>query len=266
MLFAVSRWKNRYWLVISATHGNVFENYRSKGIHVSAGKAVVLLSGGLDSATVMAIARDAGFQVSALSVNYGQRHAAELNSARSAALAMGAVQFQTMDVDLRTVGKSALTDDIAVPVDRSVQQMNAGIPSTYVPARNTVLLSCALAFAESIGARDIFVGVNALDYAGYPDCRPEYIAAFETLANLATKAGVEGNRFRIHAPLIQMTKAEIIRRGLELGVDFRQTSSCYQPTDDGRACGRCDACLLRRAGFAEVGVVDPIEYVQRGNP
>jgi 7-cyano-7-deazaguanine synthase len=242
------------------------ENYRSKGIQLSAGKAVVLLSGGLDSATVMAIARDAGFRVSALSVNYGQRHAAELNSARSIALAMGAIQFQTMDVDLRTVGKSALTDDIAVPVDRSVQQMNAGIPSTYVPARNTVLLSCALAFAESIAARDIFVGVNALDYAGYPDCRPEYIAAFETLANLATKAGVEGDRFRIHAPLIQMTKAEIIRRGLELGVDFRQTSSCYQPTDDGRACGRCDACLLRLAGFAEVGVVDPIKYVQRGNP
>lgn len=177
---------------------------------------------------------------------------------------MGAVHFQTMDVDLRAVGKSALTDDIAVPVDRSVQQMNAAIPSTYVPARNTVLLSCALAFAESISARDIFVGVNALDYAGYPDCRPEYIAAFETLANLATKAAVEGDRFRIHAPLIHMTKAEIIRRGLELRVDFGVTSSCYQPTDDGVACGRCDACLLRLAGFAEVGVVDPVIYCNRG--
>lgn len=230
---------------------------------MSAGKAVVLLSGGLDSATVMAIARDAGFQVSALSVNYGQRHVAELDSARRTALAMGAVQFQTMDVDLRAVGKSALTDDIAVPVDRSVQQMSAAIPSTYVPARNTVLLSCALALAESISARDIFVGVNALDYAGYPDCRPEYIAAFESLANLATKAAVEGDRFRIHAPLIQMTKADIIRRGLELRVDFSTTSSCYQPTDDGIACGRCDACLLRLAGFGEVGVVDPVKYCNR---
>ena len=226
-------------------------------------KAVVLLSGGLDSVTTMAIARHEGFSVYALSVNYGQRHAAELQSAMQAAQSLDVVMFHTMAVDLRSVGKSSLTDDIAVPVDRTAEEMCQAIPSTYVPARNTVLLSCALAFAESIDATHIFVGVNALDYAGYPDCRPEFISAFETLANLATKAGVQGHRLRIHAPLIHATKAQIIRRGLDLGVDYRLTSSCYQPSIDGIACGRCDACKLRLAGFAEVGVADPIQYAMQ---
>jgi 7-cyano-7-deazaguanine synthase len=226
-------------------------------------QAVVLLSGGLDSVTTLAIARDAGFAVHALSVHYGQRHVAELRAAERAVRAMQVAQHRKMTVDLRGIGSSSLTSDIDIPVDRSLQQMNAEIPVTYVPARNTVLLSCALAYAEGAGIHDIFVGVNALDYAGYPDCRPEYIAAFEAMANLATKAGVSGQRIRIHAPLIQSSKAEIIRLGLRLGVDYANSSTCYQPTDDGIACGRCDACLLRLAGFAEVGVADPVPYAGR---
>lgn len=241
----------------------VTQNCILLGRQMSSEKAVVLLSGGLDSVTTMAIARHDGFAVFALSVNYGQRHVAELHSARNAAQSLDAVMFHTMAVDLRGFGKSSLTSDMSVPVGRSAEEMAQGIPSTYVPARNTVLLSCALAFAESIDAAHIFVGVNALDYAGYPDCRPEFIAAFETLANLATKVGVEGHRIRIHTPLIHSTKAQIIRRGLELGVDYRLTSSCYQPSTDGIACGRCDACLLRLAGFAEVGVADPVKYAMR---
>lgn len=225
--------------------------------------AVVLLSGGLDSVTTLAIARSAGFGVHALSVLYGQRHSAELLAAQRAAKAMQVIAHHVMAVDLRGISQSALTSDTEVPVDRTVEQMCSEIPVTYVPARNTVLLSCALAYAEGRGIHDIFVGVNALDYAGYPDCRPEYITAFESLANLATKAGVSGGRMRIHAPLIHSTKADIIRQGLRLGVDYANSSTCYQPTAEGAACGRCDACLLRLAGFAEVGVPDPAVYVGR---
>jgi 7-cyano-7-deazaguanine synthase len=233
---------------------------------MSQGRAVVLLSGGLDSSTALAIARSEAFELFALTVQYGQRHEAEITAARKVAKTMGVAEHRFMSVDLRGIGKSALTDNIAIPMDRSTDEMNAAIPVTYVPARNTILLSCALAFAESIAAFDIFVGVNALDYAGYPDCRPEYIAAFETMANLATKQTVESRRrLRIHTPLIHLTKAQIIRKGLELGVDFALSSTCYQPTEDGEACGRCDACLLRLAGFAEVGVPDPVRYaVQQG--
>ena len=224
--------------------------------------AVVLLSGGLDSVTALAIAQVGGFNVHALSVEYGQRHIAELQAAQRAACNAGVVAHKTMTVDLRGIGNSALTSVLEVPVDRTVRQMSDEIPVTYVPARNTVLLACALAYAEGIGAHDIFVGVNALDYAGYPDCRPEYIEAFEVLANLATKAGVSGECIRIHAPLIKHTKADIIRQGLKLGVDYANSSSCYQPIENGIACGRCDACLLRLAGFAEVGVPDPAKYAQ----
>lgn len=224
--------------------------------------AVVLLSGGLDSVTVLAIAQAASFNVHALSVDYGQRHIAELQAAQRAASRARVVAHKTMTVDLRGIGNSALTSAVEVPVDRTVQQMSDEIPVTYVPARNTVLLACALAYAEGIGAHDIFVGVNALDYAGYPDCRPAYIEAFETLANLATKAGVFEERIRIHAPLIRHKKADIIRQGLKLGVDYINSSSCYQPLDVGKACGRCDACLLRLAGFAEAGVPDPVTYAQ----
>jgi len=229
-------------------------------------KAVVLLSGGLDSSTSLAIARAEGFEIFALTVQYGQRHEAELKAAAKVAEAMGVAEHRFMNVDLRGIGQSALTDDIAVPVNRTIDEMNAAIPVTYVPARNTILLSCALAYAESLGAFDIFVGVNALDYAGYPDCRPEYIAAFEAMANLATKQAVEsGKQLRIHTPLIQLTKAQIIQKGLGLGVDFALSSTCYQPTEDGEACGRCDACLLRLEGFAKVGVADPIRYsMQQG--
>ena len=229
-------------------------------------KAVVLLSGGLDSSTSLAIARAEGFEIFALTVQYGQRHEAELKAAAKVAEAMGVAEHRFMNVDLRGIGQSALTDDIAVPVNRTIDEMNAAIPVTYVPARNTILLSCALAYAESLGAFDIFVGVNALDYAGYPDCRPEYIAAFEAMANLATKQAVEsGKLLRIHTPLIQLTKAQIIQKGLGLGVDFALSSTCYQPTEDGEACGRCDACLLRLEGFAKVGVADPIRYsMQQG--
>jgi 7-cyano-7-deazaguanine synthase len=223
--------------------------------------AVVLLSGGLDSATTAAIAVRNGFALYALSVDYGQRHRFELAAARRVARALSAKQHVVLAVDLGQLGGSALTSAIDVPKNRSTEQMSHGIPITYVPARNTVLLSLALAYAEVVGADDIFLGVNAIDYSGYPDCRPEFIAAFATLANLATKAGVEGRlKFHLHTPLIQMSKAEIIRRGVELGVDYSLTHTCYDPNSSGISCGRCDACLLRRKGFAEAQLVDPVEY------
>ncbi len=223
--------------------------------------AVVLLSGGLDSATALAVARRDGFRCHALSVAYGQRHAIELEAAERVARALGAAEHRVVPLDLRAFGGSALTADLPVPVDRPEAEMAQGIPVTYVPARNTIFLSLALAYAEVLGAFDVYVGVNALDYSGYPDCRPEFIAAFEQLANLATKAGVEGGRFRIRAPLIQMSKADVIRLGTSLGVDYGQTHSCYAPTPDGAACGRCDSCQLRRAGFEAAGVADPTRYV-----
>jgi 7-cyano-7-deazaguanine synthase len=222
--------------------------------------AVVLLSGGLDSATVLAIARADGFACHALTVQYGQRHAVEVEAARQVACHFGAARHIVLPLDLRQFGGSALTADMAIPRDRTPEAMTQGIPITYVPARNTIFLSLALGWAESLDAHDLFIGVNALDYAGYPDCRPEFLAAFERLADVATKAGVEGGRFRIHAPLVRMTKAEIIRRGLALGVDFAMTTSCYEPAADGAACGRCDACVLRLQGFAENGVRDPRAY------
>jgi 7-cyano-7-deazaguanine synthase len=223
--------------------------------------AVVLLSGGLDSATTAAIARDQGFDLYALSFEYGQRHCHELDAARRVAAAMKMREHRVIKIDLAQFGGSALTTDAAVPKDRSDEQMQAGIPITYVPARNTVFLSLALAYAEVTGAADIFIGVNAVDYSGYPDCRPEFIAAFERLANLATKTAVEGQlKFRVHTPLINLTKAEIIRRGAELCVDYSLTHSCYDPDGEGRACGRCDSCLLRSRGFAEAGVPDPTVY------
>ncbi len=209
----------------------------------------------MDSATVLAIARERGFAVHALSVSYGQRHTSELAAADRVAHVLGAVAHKTVTVDLRTIGGSALTDDIEVP-----EAGSAGIPVTYVPARNTVMLSVALGWAEVLGAADIFCGVNAVDYSGYPDCRPEFIEAFERLANLATKAGVEGAGIRIHAPLIRMSKADIVREGVRLGVDFGQTVSCYRADGQGRACGHCDACSLRAAGFADAGVADPTRY------
>jgi 7-cyano-7-deazaguanine synthase len=225
--------------------------------------AVVLLSGGLDSATTAAIAREAGYRLFALTVDYGQRHRFEIDAAKAVAAKLGVVRHVVASVDLRQFGGSALTDEIAVPQDRSEEQIGDGIPITYVPARNTVFLSLALGYAEVVGAGHLFVGVNAVDYSGYPDCRPEFIAAFERLANLATKAGVEGTiRFQIHAPLIQLTKAEIIRRGVELGVDYSLTHSCYSPNERGIACGRCDACQLRLKGFAEAGLSDPVDYEQ----
>jgi len=228
---------------------------------MSAKNAVVLLSGGLDSTTVLAIARSEGYVPYALSFQYGQRHVAELDAARRIAEAAGVSGHVVAEIDLRVFGGSALTADIDVPKGRSDEDMGAGIPITYVPARNTIFLSFALAWAETLGASDIFVGVNALDYSGYPDCRPEYIEAFERMANLATKAGVEGTqRLQIHAPLMQLTKEGIIRRGLELGVDYSATQSCYDPDADGRACGACDACRLRLRGFAAVGVTDPAAY------
>jgi 7-cyano-7-deazaguanine synthase len=222
-------------------------------------RAVVLLSGGLDSATALAVARDEGFECYALSFDYGQRHDRELESARRVADALGARQHLVLRLDLRAIGGSALTADIAVPKSRSESEMSAGIPVTYVPARNTIFLSHALAWAEVLESSDIFIGVNALDYSGYPDCRPEYTEAFERMANLATRAGVEGRmRLRIHTPLIDLSKAQIVRRGTELGVDFGLTWSCYEPQPDGRACGRCDSCLLRRKGFGEAGLRDPV--------
>ncbi|HWB09754.1 MAG TPA: 7-cyano-7-deazaguanine synthase QueC [Pirellulales bacterium] len=230
--------------------------------HLASNKrpAVVLVSGGLDSATTLAIARADGFDVFALSFRYGQRHQVELAAAAKVTAAAGVREHRIVDIDLSQFGGSALTSDLPVPKGRSAQEMSEGIPITYVPARNTVFLSLALAWAEAVGASDVYIGVNAIDYSGYPDCRPEYIAAFERLANLATKAGVEGTHFHIHAPLIALTKADIIRRGLQLGVDYSLTSSCYSPAAGGRSCGRCDACLLRLAGFREAGIEDPIVY------
>jgi 7-cyano-7-deazaguanine synthase len=223
--------------------------------------AVVLLSGGLDSATVLAVARHEGYRCHALTLAYGQRHATELEAARRVASALGAAEHRILQLDLRAFGGSALTADLPIPHDRSVEEMSGGIPITYVPARNTVFLSLALAWAEVLASFDIFIGVNAIDYSGYPDCRPEFVEAFERLANLATKAGVEGRgRFRIHTPLINLSKADIIRRGAELGVDFRLTHSCYDPAPDGGACGRCDSCLLRRTGFEQAGIADPTRY------
>ncbi len=224
-------------------------------------EAVVLLSGGVDSVTTMAIARAEGYGVYALSFSYGQRHAIELEKARAAAEALAAKKYLVLDIDLKAIGGSALTARIDVPRDRGSEEMSRAIPATYVPARNTIFLSCALAWAEVLGVFDIFIGVNALDYSGYPDCRPEYIAAFERMANLALKATVEGaGKITIHAPLVHLTKAEIIRRGIELGVDYALTHSCYDPGPDGKACGRCDSCLLRRKGFREACVRDPAAY------
>jgi 7-cyano-7-deazaguanine synthase len=225
--------------------------------------AVVLLSGGLDSATVLAIARSEGFELIALSFRYGQRHGAEIAAAQSIAKRAGVQRHVVADVDLRIFGGSALTGELAVPKGRSASEISAGIPITYVPARNTIFLSYALALAEVSVASDIFIGVNALDYSGYPDCRPEYVRAFEQMANLATKAAVEGHRLTIHAPLMQLTKGEIIARGLALGVDYASTVSCYDPDASGAACGECDACQLRLRGFAEAGVHDPVRYRER---
>ena len=221
--------------------------------------AVILLSGGLDSTTTLAVAKAEGFTSYALSFRYGQRHQIELESAARVAESLGAVEHVIADIDLRRFGGSALTADMDVPKQRSLAQMGEGIPVTYVPARNTVFLSFALAWAEVLNASDIFIGVNALDYSGYPDCRPEYIAAYETMANLATAAGVEGRqRLKIHTPLIQLTKAEIIAKGTARGVDYALTSSCYDPGVDGRPCGECDSCLLREKGFREAGMDDPL--------
>jgi 7-cyano-7-deazaguanine synthase len=224
-------------------------------------KAICLLSGGLDSATCLALARREGFDCYALSFDYGQRHLIELEAARRVAAALGATAHRIAKIDLRVFGHSALTDDIAVPKGRDEQAMGQGIPVTYVPARNTIFLSFALAWAEVLGSSDIFIGVNALDYSGYPDCRPEFIEAFEKMANHATKAGVEGRQnLKIHTPLIAMTKAQIIAKGIELGVDYGLTSSCYDPSSTGEPCGECDSCLLRQKGFRENGREDPLEY------
>lgn len=223
-------------------------------------RAVVLLSGGLDSTTCLAIAKQQGFTPVCLAISYGQRHAVELERARTVATAMGVTDFRIVSLSLREIGGSALTADIDVPKDREEKAMAGEIPATYVPARNTVFLSLALGLAEVVGATDIFIGVNAVDYSGYPDCRPEFIRAFEALAQLATKAGVQGARFTIHAPLSGMGKADIIRAGIAAGVDYGLTHSCYDPVGD-LACGRCDSCLLRRKGFAEAGVNDPTRYV-----
>ncbi len=222
-------------------------------------RAVCLLSGGLDSTTALAIAQSEGFDVYAMSFRYGQRHKVELEFAQRVAAVAGVKQHVIVDIDLRQFGGSALTSDIDVPKSRAISEMSHGIPVTYVPARNTVFLSFALAWAETLGAQDIYIGVNALDYSGYPDCRPEYIAAYETMANFATRAGVEGTqRLKIHTPLIELTKAQIIERGLELGVDYALTSSCYDPAPTGAPCGSCDSCLLRAKGFLEAGLQDPL--------
>ena len=222
--------------------------------------AIVLLSGGLDSTTVLAIAKAQGYTPYALSFRYGQRHAVELVAAAKVAEAQGVGHHVVADIDLRVFGGSALTSDVAVPKHDSAQDLAADIPITYVPARNTIFLSFALAYAETVGASAIFIGVSSLDYSGYPDCRPEYIEAYETMANLATRAGVEGSKLTIHTPLISLSKADTIRRGLELGVDYGLTSSCYDPSLDGRPCGHCDSCLLRLKGFSEVGTTDPLRY------
>lgn len=227
-------------------------------------KAVVLLSGGVDSTTVLAIAKAEGFEVYALTFDYGQRHANEIKAAHRVAEQIGAKQHVVAQIDLRVFGGSALTEDIAVPKNRANQEIGTGIPITYVPARNTIFLSFALAWAEVLGASDIFVGVNAVDYSGYPDCRPEFVNAYENMANLATKAGVEGmQKLKIHAPLITLSKSEIIRWGNELSVDYASTRSCYDPSDDGEACGACDSCLIRKSGFLANGINDPIPYQSR---
>ena len=224
-------------------------------------KAVVLLSGGIDSTTSMAIAKEEGYEIYALSFQYGQRHALELEAAKKLAKTLGATEHLVVHIDLAKLGGSALTGHGEVPKARTEQDMGRDIPTTYVPARNTIFLSYALAWAEALGAPDIFIGVNAIDYSGYPDCRPEYIEAFERMANLATKTSIQGKtQISIHTPLIKMTKAAIILRGGELGVDFRVTHSCYDPTPEGRACGQCDSCLLRKKGFKEAGVPDPTDY------
>jgi 7-cyano-7-deazaguanine synthase len=224
-------------------------------------RAVVLLSGGLDSATTLAIAQRTGFECYALSFDYGQRHRVEIESARRVAEALGAARHEIVKFDLRQFGGSALTADIAVPKDRAPEAMTESIPITYVPARNTIFLSFALAWAETLGSSDIYIGVTAIDYSGYPDCRPEYVEAFERMADLATKAGVEGKqRFTVHTPLIRMSKAEIVETAMEAGVPLALTWSCYEPQPDGAACGRCDSCQLRRRGFAEAGLADPLRY------
>lgn len=227
---------------------------------LAAPKAVVLLSGGMDSSTTAAIAKREGFEVHALSFRYGQRHAVELDAARRVAAALGVARHVVLDIDLRAFGGSALTGDLAVPKDTPIERIGEAIPVTYVPARNTIFLSFALAWAEVLGARDIFIGANALDYSGYPDCRPEFIAAFERMANLGTRAGVEGADIRVHTPLIALSKREIVLKGTELGVDFSLSSTCYDPAPDGAACGRCEACLLRLRGFREAGMGDPGRY------
>lgn len=224
-------------------------------------KAVVLLSGGLDSTTTLAIAKSQGFDIYALSIRYGQRHKIELEAAQRIAQHFRVSKHMVVDIDLRLFGKSALTDDIDVPKSRSVEEMGGGVPVTYVPARNTIFLSLALAWAEVLGSEDIFIGVNALDYSGYPDCRPEYIAAYENMANLATQAGMVGKqKLKIHTPLIKMTKVQIIKMGLALGVDYRLTHSCYDPSATGEACGQCDSCQLRLKGFDQAGISDPVRY------
>jgi 7-cyano-7-deazaguanine synthase len=225
-------------------------------------RAVVLLSGGLDSATTLAIADAEKFDAFTLSFHYGQRHEKEVAAAERVARSLGAREHRVARIDLRIFGGSALTDQVEVPKNRNAEEISSGIPITYVPARNTIFLSYAMAWAEVLGAKDIFLGVNAVDYSGYPDCRPEFIRAFELLANLATRAGVEGALFKIHTPLIGLTKSEIIRRGLSLGVDYSLTHSCYDPAANGRACGECDSCQLRRKGFREAGLEDPIAYVK----
>ncbi|MFC1541247.1 7-cyano-7-deazaguanine synthase QueC [Candidatus Latescibacterota bacterium] len=225
-------------------------------------KAVVLLSGGIDSSTTLAIAKHEGFEPCAMSFDYGQRHIRELQAARNICESTGITCKIELKIDLGKIGGSALTDSIDVPKGRKSAEIADGIPVTYVPARNTIFLSYALGWAEVLGANDIFIGVNAIDYSGYPDCRPEFIEAFERLANLATKASVEGNRIKIHTPLINMTKGEIIRTGTDLGVDYSLTSSCYDPTPEGLACGRCDSCILRLKGFTEAGLQDPVKYAK----
>src|SRR5947209_1393382 len=229
-------------------------------------RAVVLLSGGIDSTTTLAIAIADGYEAYALSFDYGQRHQIEARAARRIADSLGAEEHRIAKIDLRVFGGSALTDDVAVPKQRSKKEIAHGIPVTYVPARNTIFLAYALAWAEVIGAAEIFLGVNAIDYSGYPDCRPEFIEAFEMLANLGTKAGVEGRRFQIHTPLIKFSKAEIIRKAVELGVDLSLTHSCYDPSPEGLPCGECDSCLLRLKGFCEAGLKDPIRYVKNETP
>jgi 7-cyano-7-deazaguanine synthase len=235
-------------------------------METQAKKAVVLLSGGLDSSTVLAIAKSEGYELYALSFSYGQRHVVELEAARRVAASIGVADHRIAAIDLRVFGGSALTADIDVPKGRTTGEMGHGIPITYVPARNTIFLSFALAWAEVLGSSDIFIGVNALDYSGYPDCRPEFIEAFEKMANLATKAGVEGRQaLKIHTPLLALTKAQIVHKGIELGVNYGLTSSCYDPSPTGQPCGQCDSCLLRQKGFRENGLVDPLPYQITGN-